>query len=160
MGFFPSQELSVPLEVDPAEFRKRLATGLVPSPWQPPFRDKLVGRATEEGIRIRRSRAVVSNDLAPEFSGQLTPDGRFLRGEFQVRPWIRAALVVALLAMAAALAALAVADFGPALAIAAGLGGVALVGGFGALIARLGWILGRPDIERITAMLRDAARRR
>lgn len=160
MPFFPNQELSVPLEVAPAEFRKRLAAGLVPSPWQSPFRDKLVGRATEEGIRIRCSRTVVSNDLAPEFSGQLTSDGRFLRGEFRVRPWVRGALLVALLAIVAALAALAVADFGPALAVPAGLGVTVVVAGFGALVARLGWILGRTDIERITAVLRAAARRR
>jgi len=159
MSYFPIQELSVPLEVGPAEFRKRLAAGLVPSRWQAPFRDKLVGRAAEDGIRIRRARTLVSNDLAPEFSGQVTRDGRFLRGVFRVRPWVRAALVVSLLALAAALAVLAVTNLGPGSAIPAGLAVVAVAGGFGALVARLGWMFGRSDIDRITAVLRAAARR-
>jgi len=156
MSLLPREDLSVPLLVPPAEFHDRLNAVLTPSPLRLLFRNGFVGATSDSVVRVRWARKFVSNDLAPEFRGTLTPDRRFVRGTFRQRGWV-VALVYA--------------------SVALGLGGILLgisagsgldrrwvYGALGALVAfafllpRLGWAMGHSDIERITAALRTAAR--
>jgi len=158
MSLLPHEDLSVPLQVPAAEFRSRLNEGLVPSKLRLLFRNGFVGQASESEVRIRWARKFVSNDFAPEFRGAVSSDQRFVRGSFRQRSWVLVTLLVS---------------------VALGMGGIVLViqggqpaeldrrwlylmpvalVGFAFLLPRLGWAMGHRDIERITEVLRTAAR--
>jgi hypothetical protein len=156
MSLLPHEDLSVPLLVPPAEFHGRLNAVLVPSPLRLLFRNGFVGSASDTAVRVRWARKFVSNDLAPEFRGTVSPDHRFVRGTFRQRGWV--------IALVYASVALGLGGIILGLSAGAGLDRRWVYGAIGALIAfafllpRLGWAMGHSDIERITAALRAAAR--
>ena len=121
------------------------------------FRSGFVGQASESEVRIRWARKFVSNDLAPEFRGAVSPDQRFVRGNFRQRRWVLALILVSVaLALGAMVVALqsgneAMGQRGLVLLP------VALVA-LALLLPRLGWVMARADIERITGLLHAAAR--
>ena len=157
MSLLPHEDLSVPLQVPAAEFRSRLNAGLVPSPLRLLFKNGFVGQASESEVRVRWARKFVSNDFAPEFRGTISPDQRFVRGSFRQRGWVLAVLLGSVaLAMGVMLLMMQSREAGfdrrwlylmP----------VALLA-FAFLLPRLGWAMARSDIDRITAVLRAAAR--
>jgi len=158
MSFLPYEDLSVPLLVPEAEFLARLNEGLVPTKLRLMFRNGFVGSASESLVKVRWARRFVSNDLAPQFEGRVTPDHKFVRGTFRQRVWV---LVLLLLSLAVGFAGIITGivvgtriPMHPRWVAAAVLGLIA----FAALLPRLGWVMARSDVERITEALRAAAR--
>jgi hypothetical protein len=146
------------LESSPEEFLQRLQEQLTPAPSYKPLRDALVGTVAPQSIQIRRVRAFVRNDLAPRFSGRLSPDRRFLSGTFEAPTWARRFLLIWLAGAGFFAVMMLVPDFrgqqdqawAPAIPV--------LMGALGALLPRLGWFFGRGDVVRIKDALAHAAR--
>jgi hypothetical protein len=155
MWLLPQDELSIPLQVSALEFRSRLNAGLVPSKLRSLFQNGFVGEATDEHVHVRWARRFVSNDLAPQFRGAISPDGRFLRGTFRQRGWVLAVLLLSvLLALGAILLILQSADSDRRATFVM----LAAIVVLAVLLPRLGWAMARSDLERITEVLRAAAR--
>ena len=155
MWLLPQDELSVPLQVPASEFRARLNDGLVPARLRRLFQSGFVGEATEQHVHVRWARRFVSNDLAPQFRGAISPDGRFVRGTFRQRGWVLAVLLLSvLLSIGAILLILQSAEADRRWTMVM-LGTIVVLA---LLLPRLGWVLARSDLQRITDVLRAAAR--
>ena len=158
MSLLPHEDLSVPLLVPEAEFYSRLNAGLVPTKLRPLFRNGFVGSASESSVKVRWARRFVSNDLAPQSEGRVTADHKFVRGTFRQRVWV---LVLLFLSVAVGFAGIVTGivvgtrtPMNPRWVPAGVIGLIA----FAALLPRLGWVMARSDVERITEALRAAAR--
>ena len=158
MSLLPHEDLSVPLLVPEAEFYSRLNAGLVPTKLRLLFRNGFVGSASKSLVKVRWARRFVSNDLAPQFEGRVTADHKFVRGTFRQRVWV---LVLLFLSVAVGFAGIVTGivvgtrtPMNPRWVAAGVIGLIA----FAALLPRLGWVMARSDVERITEALRSAAR--
>ena len=158
MSLLPHEDLSVPLQVPEAEFYSRLNEGLVPTKLRLLFRNGFVGSASESAVKVRWARRWVSNDLAPQFEGSVTPDHKFVRGTFRQRIWVLLLLFFSVsLGLAAIILGLTLGSRTPIEPRWVGAAALALIL-FAVLLPRLGWAMGRSDIDRITEVLRRAAR--
>ena len=158
MSLLPHEDLSVPLQVPAAEFRSRLNEAVVPSKLRLLFRKGFVGQASESEVRVRWARKFVSNDFAPEFRGTISSDQRFVRGSFRQRGWVLAVLLMSVALALSGMVLLAVQSSDTHLDRRwLYLMPIALVA-FAFLLPRVGWAMGHGDIERITEVLRAAAR--
>jgi len=158
MSLLPHEDVSVPLLVSEAEFYSRLNEGLVPTKLRLLFRNGFVGSASEASVKIRWARRWVSNDLAPQFEGRVTPDHKFVRGTFRQRIWVLVLLFFSVtLGLAGIIAGLTLGSRTPIEPRWIGVAVVALIA-FAVLMPRLGWVMARSDIERISGVLRAAAR--
>jgi hypothetical protein len=152
-ALFPRTDVHVALLVEPAEFLRNLRGEVSAADHADGSGDRLVGAVAADAIRIRRARPFVQNDFAPQFSGRLTGDGRYVHGRFQAALWVRRFLTVWLVAAAAfvIVAVVPAVEFeGPALI-------PALMFVAGAVLPRLGWWAGRGDRDKIEAALVRAA---
>jgi hypothetical protein len=158
MSLLPREDVSVPLLVPEAEFYSRLNEGLVPTKLRLLFRNGFVGSASASSVKVRWARRFVSNDLAPQFEGRVTPDHKFVRGSFRQRGLVLALLFVSVaLGFAGIVVGIAVGMRAPMNSRWVAAAVIGLIG-FAAWLPRLGWVMARSDVERITEALRAAAR--
>jgi len=152
-ALFPRTELHVALLVETEEFLRNLRGEVSPADHADGRGDRLVGAVAADAIRIRRVRPYVRNDFAPQFSGRLTGDGRYVHGRFRAALWVRRFLTLWLVAAAGfvILAVVPAVEFeGPVLI-------PVLMFAAGAVLPKLGWWVGRGDRDRIEAALVRAA---
>jgi len=160
MKIFPSEPVSLPVSRAPALVVQSLEEQIVAWPWERMFRDRMIGRVSEDLIRIRRLRPFWRNDFAPQFVGAITSDGTRLDGRYQIRRLPRVFVCIwvgFVLIFFAPTTVVQLFQDGPTshtlgmfaimLAMAAFVGGMPW----------LGWWLGRADKQHIGALLQRAA---
>ncbi len=161
-ALFPRTDLHVALAVEADEFLRNLRAEVLPAEDAEGKGDRLAGTVAADAIRIVRVRSwvfknvvrwFIRNEFAPQFTGHLTADGRYVHGRFHTAPWVRRFLTVWLVAAAAfvILALVPAVEFeGPVLI-------PVLMFAAGAVLPQLGWWMGRGDRDRIEAALVRAA---
>ena len=161
MKLFPTQELIVPLARSPALVVHDLDAALDRTAFHHLFRDRLVGDASDDRIKIRRVRWFWHNDFSPRFVGRVRSDGRVIEGVFRLSTYARGFLAVWLvlllvLFLPVELIAIAKAGLdGPRGTMLAMIVAFIVLGSWA--IPRLGWWMGRSDTVRIEAAIRLAA---
>ena len=161
MKLFPEQDLVVPLARSPALVIKDLDAALDRTVFDHIFRDRLIGDAASERIRIRRDPWWWRNDFAPRFTGAVRSDGTAIERAFRLSLWARGFLLVWLgllliVFLPTALIGVARDGFGGPRPMMLGMV-VALFAFGGWVLPWLGWAIGRSDIARIEAAIRGAA---
>jgi hypothetical protein len=94
MKLFPSQAPVVPLARSRALVLQDLDAALDRTAFHHIFRDRLVGDASDERIKIRRVRWYWRNDFSPRFLGRVRSDGRAIEGTFRLSAYARGFLGV------------------------------------------------------------------
>ena len=161
MRLFPERQLVVPLTWSPALVVHDLDGTLDRTAFEHLFQERLVGDASDERIRIRLVRSLWRSVFAPRFVGAVRRDGRAIEGVCRLPLYTRAFLVGG--------AALLLAEFVRIVLAAVARGGLGtsrgellalllellLVGGWA--IPKFAWWMGRADIARIEAAIREVS---
>ena len=132
----------------------------MPTFWHKLFRDRLVGDASEDYIRIYRVRPWLRNDLAPEFRGHVRADGQAIAGVFRPTPFARWFLTIwlgAVLALFLPMELWSIAQDGMTTSHQQRLFFYLLMLLVGSAMPWIGWYFGEADIEKIETVIRKAA---
>jgi hypothetical protein len=161
MRLFPERQIVVALTWAPALVVHDLEAALDRTAFEHLFHERLVGDASDERIRIQRVRSLWRTIFAPRFVGAVRRDGRAIEGVFRLPLYTRGFLVGG--------AAFLLAEFVRIVLAAVARGGLGaprgellalilellLFGGW--LIPKLAWWMGRADIARIEAAIREVS---
>lgn len=161
MGLFPEQRVNIPLSRTSGEVIQELDAAMDNTLLRGLFRDRLMGHASVDRIRIRYFDASWQNEFSPCFVGRVNTRQKCIEGLFCLSRTARAFLLVwlavfGLLFLPIVLTRIAHQGWtAEDLKQLAFTGVMLLVGGW--VLPRLGWYVSRSDIARIETALQQAA---